>query len=141
MQDLTMPATRHRNAWIWLAVAALAVATLARAQAGIQVATAYANPVLEFLAAHQGSGAHAGAGIPRRFERRSVRQAKAALLFASSGHGVDSGAWEAILPVLFIGLVAPLNLSSYQTALSLGCVPSVPLLPFSFQRPPPSLLV
>ena len=135
-----MPASRQRNAWIWLAVAAMAVATLARAQAGYQVATAYANPVLEFLAGHQGAAAHASTGMPRRFERRSIRQAKGALLFASGGHGVDSGAWEAILPVLFIGLVAPLNLVSYRSVLSLGRVPSAPALPFSFQRPPPSLL-
>jgi hypothetical protein len=136
-----MPATRQRNAWIWLAVAAMAVATLARAQAGIQVATAYANPVLEFLAAHQGSGAQAANAAPRRFERRSIRQSNGSLLFDSAGHGVDSGAWEAILPVLFIGLVAPLSLISARSSLSLGRTPSAPALPFSFQRPPPPLLV
>lgn len=135
-----MSASRHRNAWIWLAVAAMAVATLARAQAGIQVASAYANPVIEFLVGHQGAGAHAAIGAPRRFERRSLRQSNAALLFGSAQHGADSGAWEAILPVLFIGLVTPLNLISSRSVLSLGRVPSAPLLPFSFQRPPPSLL-
>jgi hypothetical protein len=136
-----MSASRQRNAWIWLAVAAMAVATLARAQAGIQVASAYANPVFEFLVGHQGTGAHTATGAPRRFERRSARQIKGALLFASNGHGVDSGAWEAILPVLFVGLVTPLNLISSRSVLSLGRVPSAPALPISFQRPPPSLLV
>ncbi|MGO9436948.1 MAG: hypothetical protein ACLPH3_09180 [Terracidiphilus sp.] len=135
-----MPATRHRNAWIWLAIAAMAVASLARAQAGIQIATAYANPVLEFLSAHQSAGAHA-TGVPRHFERRSIRQVTGASLFSSAGHGADSGAWEAILPVLFIGLVAPLSLISPRSAHSLGRAPSAPALPFSFQRPPPSLLV
>ncbi|HUD55333.1 MAG TPA: hypothetical protein VMR02_08910 [Terracidiphilus sp.] len=136
-----MSASRQRNAWIWLAVAAMAVATLARAQAGIQVATAYANPVFEFLVGHQGAGAHAAIGAPRRFERRSMRQSKGPLLFASAQHGADCGAWEAVLlPVLFIGLVTPLNLISSRSVLSLGRTPSTPALPFSFQRPPPSLV-
>jgi hypothetical protein len=129
-----MTETRHRSAWIWLAIAAMAVATLARAEAGIQSATAYTNPVLEFLAGHPGSGAMASTGVPRLFEQRSPRQVKAAL-----SQGADSGAWQSMLPVLFVGLVAPMSLISPRSALSLGRTPSAPAHPFSFQRPPPSL--
>ena len=134
-----MSAARHRNAWIWVAVAAMAVVSLARAQAGIEVATAYAHPMLEFLAGHQVTADHAANGAQRLFERRSVRRVEGASLFASGGHNADSGAWEAILPVLFIGLVAPLSLISPRSALALSRVPAAPALPFSFQRPPPSL--
>jgi hypothetical protein len=129
-----MTPSRQRSAWIWLAIAALAVATAARAQAGIQSATAYTNPVLEFLAGHPSAGAMAATGTPRLFEQRSARQVKASL-----SHGADSGAWKAMLPVLFVGLVAPMSLISPRSALSLDRTPSAPALPFSFQRPPPSL--
>ena len=134
-----MSAARHRNAWIWVAVAAMAVVSLARAQAGVQFATAYAHPVLEFLAGQQGASGHAPSTAQRLFERRSIRRAEGASLFASGGHSADSGAWEAILPVLFVGLVAPLSLISPRSTHSLRRVPSAPALPFSFQRPPPAL--
>jgi hypothetical protein len=52
---------------------------------------------------------------------------------AQSGHTVN---WLAILPVLFIGLIAP------RTLLTLACddavgKPSTPALHASFERPPP----
>ena len=126
---------RQRSAWIWLAIAALAVATAARAQAGIQSATAYTNPVLEFLAGHPSTAALATNGAPRLFEHRSARQARAAL-----SHGADSGPSTAMLPVFFVGLIAPMSLISPRSALCLGCTHSAPALPSRFQRPPPSLL-
>lgn len=129
----SMTPIRHRSAWIWLAIAAMAVATLARAQAGIQSATAYTHPVLEFLGAH-GDASAATVGGPRMLLRTS-RQTRA-VLFSGAG----PRAWNAILPVLFIGLVAPLSLIPAKGAQCVGRAPSAPLLPFRFQRPPPQLL-
>ena len=131
----TMKLTRHRSAWIWVAIAAIAVSTLARAQAGVQSATAYTHPVLEFLASHSNAAGHAASSDARLFGHRSDRQTRAAL-----SDGANPGVWTAMLPVLFVGLVAPLSLVSPKFALSLGRTPSAPALPFSFQRPPPLLL-
>ena len=131
-----MTPSRHRNAWIWVAIAAMAVASLARAQAGIQTATAYANPVLEFLAGHPSAAVLATNGAPRLFEHRSARQARAAL-----SHGADSGPWTAMLPVFFVGLIAPMSLISPRSVVCLGRTHSAPALPSRFQRPPPSLLI
>jgi hypothetical protein len=130
-----MTLTRHRSAWIWVAIAAIAMATVARAQAGVQSATAYTHPVLEFLASHSNAAGHETSGIQRLYGHRSDRQTRTAL-----SDGANPGVWTAMLPVLFIGLVAPLSLVSPQFALSLGRTPSAPALPFSFQRPPPPLL-
>ena len=47
---------------MWLAVAAMAVASLARVQAGVENATVYTNPVLEFLAGQQNAAKHAASG-------------------------------------------------------------------------------
>jgi hypothetical protein len=129
-----MTETRNRSAWIWLAIAAMAVATLARAEAGVHSATAYANPVFEFLAAHQNAGVMVATGDARHLQRTSARQSKASLV------GSDPGAWTAMLPVLFVGLVSPLSLVSPRSIQSLGRAPAAPPLPFSFQRPPPALL-
>jgi hypothetical protein len=128
-----MKPIRHRSALIWVAVAAIAVATLARAQAGFQNAAAYAHPVMEFLAAHQSDRAFADSGTPQFLQHRSARPAR---LHAQGG---DSGVWIALLPVLFIGLITPLNLVSPRSLPCLGRTPSSPALPASFQRPPPLL--
>ena len=130
-----MTLTRHRSAWIWVAIAAIAMATVARAQAGVQSATAYTHPVLEFLASHSSAAGHATSGDALLFGHHADRKTPTAL----SG-GAGSGVWTAVLPVLFVGLVAPLSLVSPQFALSLGRTPSAPALPFSFQRPPPPFL-
>jgi hypothetical protein len=134
-QAQKMTLTRHRSAWIWVAIAAIAMATIARAQAGVQSATAYTHPVLEFLASHSSAAGYASSDDPRLYGHRSGRQTRSA-----QSDGAHPGVWTAMLPVLFIGLVAPLSLVSPQFALSLGRTPSAPALPFSFQRPPPSLL-
>ena len=117
-----------------MAIAAIAMATVARAQAGVQSATAYTHPVLEFLASHSSATGHDNSSDLRLYGHRSGRQARTAL--SDSAH---PGVWTAMLPVLFIGLVAPLSLVSAKFALSLGRTSSAPVLPFSFQRPPPLL--
>ncbi|HVN92631.1 MAG TPA: hypothetical protein VMT38_02995 [Terracidiphilus sp.] len=61
-----------------------------------------------------------------------------ALLLVPSGHSGHAGAWFAILPiVLFVGVLAPLSLISPITTADIGRATDDPLLPASFQRPPP----
>ena len=128
-----MIATRHRSAWIWLAVAAMSIAFVARAQAGLQNAKAYTTPVLEFLTGHQSEQLVATTGVTRLLHHHTARQTRVIML-----HGADSGPWTAMLPVLFIGLVSPLNLLSPKSVLCSGRAPAALALPASFQRPPPS---
>ena len=118
---------------IWLAVAAISLALVARAQSGMENAKAYTSPVLEFLAGHQNERSVDSNAVPRLVHHRSARQPRAVML-----HGADSGAWTAMLPVLFVGLVSPLNLLSPKSVLCIGRSPAAPALPASFQRPPPS---
>lgn len=120
---------------IWLAITAVAFTSFARAQAGIHSATAYANPVFEFLAAHQHAGVVANAANPRVLERASARQVRAYM------PGADTGALAAMLPVMFVGLVSPLSLISAQSLRSFDRPSAAPALPFLFQRPPPSLVL
>jgi len=120
---------------MWLAVAAMAVVSLARVEGSAGKAAVYTNPVLAFLAGQQNAVAHSSAGGPQIVKIGSARKVSGVYL-----HDASSGAWTAILPVLFVGLVAPLSLISAQSLLSLGRTPSVPQLPALFQRPPPALL-
>jgi hypothetical protein len=130
-----MTPIRHKNGWVWLAIAAMAVVSLARIEAGGNVPI-YTNPVLAFLAGQQNSAAGMSVtGTPRIVNRGSARNAAGMFL-----HGTAPGSWMAVLPVLFIGLVAPLSLVSARSLLSLGRAPAFPLLPEKFQRPPPALL-
>jgi hypothetical protein len=131
-----MPGTRYKRAWICLAVAAMTIALVARAQSGIQSAKAYTNPVFEFLAEQQSANLVAIAGVARNLNRCSARQTSVVLL-----RGADSGAWMAMLPILFVGLVSPLSLISPLAFKHLTRTSDAPVLPFSFQRPPPSRLV
>ncbi len=119
----------NRSALIWVAVAAIAVTTLVRAQAGLQSAAAYAHPVIEFLAAHQTDRAFSDSGISHHADRTARIHVQ----------GGDSGALAALFPILFIGLIAPLSLLSPSSLLCLCHTPSAPALPSSFQRPPPAL--
>jgi hypothetical protein len=125
-----MTANRHKSAWIWLAVAAIAMATLARAESGLPKAAALTHPVLEFLSAHANGDGFATASRHHGSRSASLRR-------ASQNDG--AGAWTVLLPIFFIGLIAPLNLISARAALSLGIAPSAPILSCLFQRPPPSL--
>jgi hypothetical protein len=120
---------------MWLAVAAMAVVSLARVEAGVDNATVYTNPVLQFLAGQQSAANNAATGAPQYVHFGSARKGSVAFL-----QNTGAGAWMAVLPVLFIGLVAPLSLISSKSLISLGRTPSAPALPGSFQRPPPSLL-
>lgn len=128
-----MTGNRNKRAWIWLAVAAMAAVTLARAQAGAPSAATYPGSVLAFLSGHSLDADFAGSAFPGMHAQRSDRPIRNASRLTSSG------AWMAVLPVLFVGLIAPLNLISPSSALCLGRTPSAPAASFLFQRPPPSL--
>ncbi|HUV69379.1 MAG TPA: hypothetical protein VMW15_06935 [Terracidiphilus sp.] len=60
-----------------------------------------------------------------------------ALLLIPHGHSADGGAWLAILPILFVGMISPLSLLSPMAFFYLGRTPDAPVLPALFQRPPP----
>jgi hypothetical protein len=126
-----MTGSRNKNAWVWVAIAAIAFASAARAEASLQSAKAYAHPVLEFLAKSQSQNAAAKPGVLRFAQLGSRHQAKAA------SRDAGSGVWTALLPVFFIGLVSPLSLVSAASIQGLHRPPAPPLLPASFQRPPP----
>ena len=128
-----MPRTRNRSAWMWVAIAAVAFASVARAEAGLQSAKAYAHPVLEFLTRSQGQNTAVHSGALRFTHLASRRQANSMLRKAGTG------ALIAMLPVLFIGLVSPLTLLSDASIRCLGRAPAVPSLSALFQRPPPGL--
>lgn len=58
-------------------------------------------------------------------------------LIVPHAHGDDSGAWMAILPLLFVGVISPLSLLAPLASVYISRVPAAPALPASFQRPPP----
>lgn len=130
-----MTGTRNKSAWIWVAIAAVAFASVSRAEAGLGSAKAYAHPVLAFLVKNQGSIQDTKPGVLRAAQGRSARSLESMLRSATTG------AWVAIIPVFFVGLISPLNLQSAEVLRLAGRVPVSPLLPAAFQRPPPPCLV
>ena len=59
------------------------------------------------------------------------------LLLLPHAHSADAGAWLAILPILFAGVISPLSLLSPLAYFYAGRTPETPALTVSFQRPPP----
>jgi len=59
------------------------------------------------------------------------------LLLIPHGHQSGQDQWLAILPLLFVGLISPLSLLSPLTWLYIAPESDAPVLPASFQRPPP----
>lgn len=121
-----MTGSRNKHAWIWVAIAAISLASVSRAGVGSDDARSYANPVLHFLVKSYGASAVAKSG-PIGFAQR-----------ASLFRDARSGAWVAILPVCFVGFVA-LNLRSACPVRAPRPLPADPLPAVSFQRPPPVL--
>ncbi len=62
------------------------------------------------------------------------------VLFVPNVHGnsPDQSLWLALLPVFFVGLIAPLRILPLFALLTLGHASEAPALAPSFQRPPPS---
>jgi hypothetical protein len=126
---------RNRNstaAWMWLAIAAVAFTSVARAETGVQSSKGYSHPVFEFLARSQAQNpaAHSAA---LRFTNSGSRSQTASLF-----RNCTSGPLIAFLPVLFIGLVTA-SAVSVNSLRSLGRAPAAPIISALFQRPPPSL--
>ena len=119
-----MLANRSKDAWILVAIAAITLASLARAQAGIENARAYASPVIEFLA-----GSPLTESTVSKSTDRNVTHVSNYL-----GTALD------LLPVLFVGLVSPLGLQSVRSLHAMGRALPAPNLSALFQRPPPALL-
>ena len=94
----------------------------------------YAHPVLEFLARSQSQNPAALSGVLRFAHLGSRRQANSRL------RNTGSRTLIAMLPVLFIGLVSPLD-SCLRRIHSMPGLARRPCLLLSalFQRPPPSL--
>jgi hypothetical protein len=120
-----MMGNRSRGAWIWVTVTVITLASLARAQSGIENARGYANPFIAFLS--DGHLVESSASA-------------AALRSASSSHSGSSGTVLNLLPVYFVGLVSPLSLLFAGSAPCLRRTLPAPDLAGRFQRPPPFLL-
>jgi hypothetical protein len=117
---------RNKHAWIWVALAAISFAYVSPAATRLNGTRAYANPVLHFLVkSHSASAATSGA----------MRLGQRSSLFRDA----RSGAWIAVLPVWFIGLVL-LRLFAPRLLRALQLVPVAPLRTSLFQRPPPVLV-
>jgi hypothetical protein len=106
-------------------VAAITLASLARAQSRIENARGYANPFIAFLS--DGHLAEPGASA---VAHRS----------ASSSHAESSGTVLNLLPVFFVGLVSPLSMLFAGSLLCIRRALPAPDLVGRFQRPPPFLL-
>jgi hypothetical protein len=119
-----MPGSRSKDAWIWVAVAAITLGSLARAQAGIENARAYASPVIKFLA---------GSPMPEPAGSASTHRT------ASPAPNHFFGTILELLPVFFVGLVAPFSVQSVRWPQSSGPALSAPNPPGFFPRPPPIL--
>ena len=126
-----MTGNRSKDAWIWVAIAAISLASLARAQSGIENARAYADPVIKFFAA----GQHADTDASAHANRATSRSQDGA-----SGIGFN------LLPVFFVGLVSPLVLESFRAyfrrqrvpsrAVSCRSLPASASRPLRVERPP-----
>jgi hypothetical protein len=120
-----MTGNRSKGACIWLALAAISFASLARVQSGVENARAYADPVIKFFAAGHLADSDASAKVQRA---GSPPQA------GSSDLGLN------LLPIFFVGLVAPLVLQSLRARFFEQRVAAAPSTSTLFQRPPPYLL-
>jgi hypothetical protein len=119
-----MLANRSKDAWILVAIAAITLSSLARAQAGIENARAYASPIIKFFAASPLADT-----VVSKSTDRDVSRASNYL-----GTALD------LLPVLFVGLVSPLGLQTVRSQHAVGRALPAPNLSALFQRPPPALL-
>ncbi|MGA2571653.1 MAG: hypothetical protein ABSF23_14140 [Terracidiphilus sp.] len=81
--------------------------------------------------------------IENRYQRVWVAVAAIAivaalvLMLVPQAHSGDPGAWLAILPVLFVGVIAPLRLLAFLERSNPGYTADAPAFEPCFQRPPP----
>jgi len=124
-----MTGNRQSRTWIWLAVAAITAVSLAPGKTGLSAVKVLPNPVLAFLSGHSMSAAPSAARIPGMRMQAVRRQ----LAISSRTNG--GAVWLAVVPVLFIGLIAPLSL---VPALAARCPGRDRAFAPLFQRPPPA---
>ena len=117
-----MKRNRSNGAWVWVAMAAISIVSLARIQSGVENARAYADPVIKFIAAAHQVDADASARSHRAIPGSQT---------GASGIGLD------LMAVCFVGLVVPLALQSYRIVSLLENPPALLFRADLFQRPPP----
>jgi hypothetical protein len=120
-----MTAFGNKNAWIWVAITAISLASVSRTVAGLESSRAYANPVLHLLVKNHSTSVVAKSGPGMRFAQRS-----------SIFRDARSGTWISFLPVYFVGL-ATLGLPSVPFVRALFPLPAASPSAIFFQRPPP----
>jgi FtsH-binding integral membrane protein len=59
------------------------------------------------------------------------------LVLALHAQSADHAEFAAILSLLFVGIISPLSLLSPLAFVYLGRTPDAPVVPATFQRPPP----
>jgi len=59
------------------------------------------------------------------------------LMLVPQAHSGNASAWLAVLPVLFIGVIAPFRLPGFLDLSDPRCAAETPVFEPSFQRPPP----
>jgi hypothetical protein len=128
-----MRGTGNRNAWMWVAIAAMTFAALSRTEADLLNTKAGAHPVLAFLIKSQSTTASANPAASLHLSRMAGRTSRS----ASQAAGIYASA--SMLPVFFVGLLVPLTLFCVAFSRSSGRTPCAPSLAASFQRPPPQL--
>jgi hypothetical protein len=120
-----MAGSRNNHAWIWVAIAAISLASVSRTGTELGGARACANQVLHLLVKSHSTSAVDKSGTVIRFAQRG-----------SIFRDATNGRWIAFLPVYFIGLVT-LSMSSFRFVRALHPSPAVPAYATIFQRPPP----
>lgn len=131
-------AQRQRGSLVWLAILTIAAVGVVRAEGSWPGPgpAPYTQSMLRFLASHQDSDAIAAA-VPGVLERWSAGFAARAQRSASLHQGADL--WSVMLPVVFVGLAAPINLSGRVIQTAPKRVAIAQFLPSCFNRPPPAL--
>jgi hypothetical protein len=126
-----MPWNRNKGAWVWVTIAAIALASGARTESAHHSARTGAHAALAFLARSQNLPLAAKPGIAAFVSRGSSRGITALL------RGSGAGAWMAILPLLFLAVISPLRILFAIVLPRSAPAPAAQFLPASFQRPPP----
>lgn len=129
-------ATRQKSALVWLAILTIASVAGVRAEGVTSSPSPYTQSMLRLLAAHHGSEALA-AGVPGFFDRFSAGYF--ARTSPESTHRTQSALWLSMLPVVFVGLAAPLSTLVLRShPLQFGAITT--FLPSCYRRPPPEQL-
>ncbi len=129
-------AKRQKSALVWLAILTITAVAAVRAEGGWANPAPYTQSMLRFLAAHP-EGETLAASMPGLLERWSSgtlsNSARRATL------GAQSDIFLFMLPVVFVGLAAPLSFSAVIRQSFERRNPAFIPLPYCYKRPPPTL--